>query len=103
MLPTQIGSAGCSESERGVPSLSEYAVRSMRETGLCRHCLLPRGIIMRAIVHGAVVVAITSWLAFASDAGEAGSEGWIALIGAQDLDAWRTPTGGWLVAGGARP
>jgi hypothetical protein len=33
----------------------------------------------------------------------AGDEGWIELIGERGLDAWRTPTGGWLVAGDARP
>ncbi|SRR5579883_1047659 len=58
---------------------------------------------MRAITRRALVVAITSWLAFPSDAGRAGSEGWTDLIGAQGLDAWRTPTGNWLVAGDARP
>jgi hypothetical protein len=58
---------------------------------------------MRAIIRRSLVVAITSWLAFPSDAGPAGSEGWTDLIGARGLDAWRTPTGNWLVAGDARP
>src|SRR5262249_2182529 len=33
----------------------------------------------------------------------AGEDGWIELIGEHGLDAWRTPAGGWLVAGDARP
>src|SRR5207249_2194342 len=33
----------------------------------------------------------------------AGDEGWVELIGEHGLDAWRTPTGGWLVAADARP
>ena len=57
---------------------------------------------MRAIVHRALVGAITAWLAISSGAGEGGSEGWTDLIGAQGLEAWRTPTGAWLVAGDAR-
>jgi hypothetical protein len=58
---------------------------------------------MRAIVQCARVLAITGWLAVAPGASGSGSEGWIELIGARGLDAWRTPPGGWLVAGGARP
>jgi hypothetical protein len=58
---------------------------------------------MRPIVSCAVVVAIATWLVVPSGAGEPSSEGWTELIGAHGLDAWRTPTGAWLVAGGARP
>src|SRR5262245_60341632 len=58
---------------------------------------------MRAIGRRALVVALTGWLTVPPAAGGSGSEGWTELIGAQGLDAWRTPTGGWLVAGDARP
>jgi hypothetical protein len=43
------------------------------------------------------LVAVLAWTA------RAGEEGWIELIGSHDLDAWRTPTGTWLVAGNAKP
>jgi hypothetical protein len=58
---------------------------------------------MRPLVHSAVIGAIAAWLVVMSGAGQPGSEGWTELIGAQGLDAWRTPTSAWLVAGGARP
>ncbi|MFI5454902.1 MAG: DUF1080 domain-containing protein [Isosphaerales bacterium] len=33
----------------------------------------------------------------------AGESGWIDLIGDRGVDGWREPTGGWIVAGEARP
>ena len=58
---------------------------------------------MRAIVHRALGVAITCSMAVTACPAGAGDEGGIELIGDHGLDAWRTPTGGWLVAGDARP
>ena len=53
---------------------------------------------MRAIVHLALGVAVACSMAVLLHAAGAGDEGWVELIGEHGLDAWRTPTGGWLVA-----
>src|SRR2546421_9177293 len=58
---------------------------------------------MRAIVRGVLGVAITCWMAVSSSPAGAGDEGGIDLIGDHGLDAWRTPTAAWVVAGDARP
>jgi len=44
----------------------------------------------------------TSLILAAGLAATAADSGWTSLIGEHELDAWRTPTGAWFVAGDAR-
>src|SRR5262245_4198876 len=58
---------------------------------------------MRARVHHVLGVVITGAVAALAPLAGAADEGWIELVGAGGLGAWRAPTGGWLLAGGAHP
>jgi hypothetical protein len=57
----------------------------------------------RAILQGALsMVFLCGMAVFVHPAG-AGEGGWLELIGEHGLEAWRMPTGSWLVVGNARP
>src|SRR5262245_16017739 len=58
---------------------------------------------MRMTVYRALGVAITLAMACVAAPARAGEKGWIELIGEAGLGPWRTPTGGWIIAGDARP
>ena len=58
---------------------------------------------MRTTVIGLLGMVMGLVLIFSPIPASAGEESWIGLIGDRGLEAWKAPTGAWLVAGDARP